>query len=1261
MLILIVSILVLGVVCALLGFLAKGGKEQPVDAEPTCATCTGENTKCEQECMMEAAIKDIEYYDDEQLDKFQGRQSDSYDDDEIEEFADVLYTLKEEDVAGWNRSLILRNINIPNQLKDDLIALLSKASVIIAFIFVFVGLQGCSTQKNTSASRWWHSFNARYNTYFNGSQAYIEGSLEKENGNKDNYTEMLPLYYVGNKASRELGKSNFETAVTKAQKAIKQHSIKKRPQWTKSRKKTERDIEWLNRREYNPFLWKAWMLMGRSQFHTGAFDEAAATFSYMSRLYKTQPAIYGKARAWLAKCYIEQDWLYDAEDVIRNMSRDSIDWHAQKEWDYTLADYYLRTGDLEQSAVYLRKVIRHEMRSKQRAREWYILGQVYAAMGKNTEAYAAFRRCIRQNPPYELEFNARISMTEVMPRDLTKSKIGKLKSMARSDKNAEYLDQVYYAIGNVYLAENDTAQAIAAYERGNREATRSGIEKGVLLLHLGDLYWQVEKFGDARRCYGEAIGLLDNDRPDYSQLAERSKILDILVPHTDNIQLQDSLQGLAKMDEKERNAAIDRVIDALKKKEKEERLNKLEEEAQKNAAQGNVSGNNTPNMPQSPGMGQTSTFYFYNPNAVQQGKQMFIRQWGRRENTDDWQRANKTVVASASWNDADGMDARTDSMDVAGNDSISGGDDMAEQADSAALDPHKREYYLAQIPFTEEQLAASNQILSDALFNAGVIFKDKLDNLPLSEKELKRLSADFPDFERNDELYYHLFLLYSRKGDALEARHYKELLAERHADSQWSKIVNDPDFEDNMRYGTHKEDSLYAETYDAFKADNFQTVSRNSLISETRYPLGAHRDKFLFIGGMTRLNQGDADSCLHAMERVVAEYPQSDVSPLAGMIINGVKAGRKLRGAKFDISNIWDYRSTVLAEDVDTASAFSANPNEEFVFLMTYHPDSLNENQLLYNLAKYNFTSYLVRNFDIEIENFSDMHRLSVSGFRNFGEALVYARELYRNTQIMSVAKGSRNVVISRSNLPLLGAQFSYNDYDKFYSEHFAPLPRPSIAVLEEQVVSPEQYDPEMTPGTETKGDEDEENAVPEAEEDNSIIVPEEMPVAPENTEISDIVDDVPVVNDAPAVDDGVVVPEEQSEQPAEQPTGLQDTSVTVVAEQPQDAPADDTTVVEQPQETPSDETTVVEQPQEPPVEKAVTVPVDTKTKDIKTKQEEKPQTQNNGNTVRMDINSDILEIIDEDAPKSETPADRKEDSKKSVENDDEYFDFDGF
>jgi len=290
-------------------------------------------------------------------------------------------------------------------------------------IAIAMVVASCSTQKNTAGSRWWHSFNARYNTYYNGALAYIDGSLEKENGNKDNFTEMIPLYTDGNKGSRELGKGNFDRAIEKAQKAIHQHSIKKRPEWKRNRKKTEKDIEWLNRREYNPFLWKAWMLMGRSQFHQGAFEEAAATFSYMSRLYHTQPAIYGKARAWLAKCYVEQDWLYDAEDIIRNMQRDSIDWRAVKEWDYTLADYYIRAGQLEQAVPYLRKVIKHEMRRKQRAREWYLMGQIQAALGRKEEAYKAFRHVVRLNPPYELEFNARISMAEVMPSGKSKQMI----------------------------------------------------------------------------------------------------------------------------------------------------------------------------------------------------------------------------------------------------------------------------------------------------------------------------------------------------------------------------------------------------------------------------------------------------------------------------------------------------------------------------------------------------------------------------------------------------------------------------------------------------------------------------------------------------------------------------------------------------------------------------------------------------------------------------------------------------------------------
>mgnify|MGYP004511193799 FL=1 len=936
-----------------------------------------------------------------------------------------------------------------------------KSYILIAVVALVALLASCSTEKNTSRSRWWHSFNARYNTYYNGSVAYIDASLEKENGNKDNFTEMIPMYTVGNKKSRELGKANYDKAIEKCEKAIKLHSITKRPEWTKNRRKTERDIEWLSRKEYNPFLWKAWMLMGRSQFYQGAFDEAASTFSYMCRLYATQPAIYGRARAWLAKSYIEQDWLYDAEDVIRNMQRDSIHWRAQKEWDFTYADYYIHTGDYDKAIPYLKKSIDHEMRKKQKARLCFLLGQIYAATGKNAEAYKAFKSVVRKNPPYELEFNARIAMTEVMGASQAKKMVGKLKRMAASDKNKDYLDQVYYAIGNIYLAQKDTMKAISNYEKGNKKATRSGIEKGVLLLKLGDLYWQQEKFSDAQRCYGEAIGLLDKDRKDYEQLSARSKVLDELVPYTDAIHLQDSLQALAKMSEKDRNAAIDRVIAELKRQEKEQKRLEDEKNAQqtmqRNGAMGNRNNTNRNNTAQTQQNNrQNAVWYFYNAMAVQQGKQAFEKLWGKRENTDNWQRANKTVVGNLN-GDAE-MELTEEQKDSIAKAELAQ-DSLEQLKDSAQNDPHKREYYLAQIPFTEEQVATSNLTIMDGLYNSGVIFKDKLDNLDLSKKQFTRLETQYPDFEQKADMYYHLFLLYSRLGQHDVAAGYVEKLKAEYPENQWAILLTDPYFKENAQFGVHIEDSLYAATYDAFKADRLSEAKANAQISATRFPLGENRDKFLFIGGLAKLNDGDSKGCVDDMKAVVEKFPQSKLAEMAGMIVNGVNAGKPLHGARFDLGDVWTRRTAVLADsDSINAKTFDAERNTEFVFMLAYVPDSVDENKLLYQMAKVNFTHYVVRNFDLAIEDANGLRRMVVRGFRNYDEALQYARGLAEQAGLQQLLSGCKAIVISDKNLPLLGTNFSYADYQDFYDKNFAPLKISSQPLLTEPIhVAPKE------------------------------------------------------------------------------------------------------------------------------------------------------------------------------------------------------------
>ena len=126
MYILILLLVALGIVAAIIALCSKHGDDTIVE-KATCSTCNGENQKCEQECMMEAATKPIEYYDDEELDRFAGRGADEYSDGEIEEFRDVLLTMRPDDIAGWARSVQLRGINLPTAVRDELIMIVAEA------------------------------------------------------------------------------------------------------------------------------------------------------------------------------------------------------------------------------------------------------------------------------------------------------------------------------------------------------------------------------------------------------------------------------------------------------------------------------------------------------------------------------------------------------------------------------------------------------------------------------------------------------------------------------------------------------------------------------------------------------------------------------------------------------------------------------------------------------------------------------------------------------------------------------------------------------------------------------------------------------------------------------------------------------------------------------------------------------------------------------------------------------------------------------
>lgn len=911
---------------------------------------------------------------------------------------------------------------------------------ILLLVLLVAGLVGCSTKKNTGMSRFYHAMTARFNIYFNGNEAYKAGVKELGDGNEDLYLEQIPLHPIGNKKSAGLGKGNFDIAIEKSQKAIKLHSIKKKPKKNPNKSRNPQYKKWLASKEFNPFLKNAWLLMGKAQFQTGDFTEAASTFSYVARLYANDDKVRTEANLWLAECYSQLDWFYDSEDLLNKANNDSLPASVMGQYKAAMGNLLLRQGRFQEAIPYLESTAKKERSKLQKARLYYIIGQAKQHLGDDAGAYAAFGRCAKLNAKYELTLNAKIRQTEVIPSSEIPKALKRMNRMAKQGKNKDFMEQIYYAVGNIHLSRNDTVQAIESYEKG-RESENSSVEKGVLLLRLGDLYWARNEYSKAQECYQEALGMLTSDYDGYDELNKRSMILDELVGYAEEVALQDSLQRLAKMPEEKQLEIINKIIEEVKRQEEEQRK---EEERQKLMAQREENmgefASNRPSSQTTPAINTgDKSWYFYNQQLVTQGKNEFVKKWGRRKLEDDWRRSNKTII-----NMDEGLGYNYDEpVDSLGN-PIELTDTVA--TDTAALDNKNPEYYLQQLPVTEEQIAESNNVIKDGLFNLGKIYKDKLEDYPNALANFERLYTQYPDFEMMDEVYYNLYLMYMLWDRPDDAEAAKATLIALFPDSKYALTLSDPDYLYNIRYGKHLEDSLYAETYNAFRDGDIDLVEHNYEVSATKYAMGQHRAKFMFLYAMARLNRGDQETFLEVLKAIVQDYPENDVTEIAQGILKGNEDGRILQGAM--LGSIWSRRKVDWGgEESDSTQVeqFSDERNTPFIFVLAFEPGKVDENMLLFTMANYNFSSFVIKSFDLSFQTENGIRMLVTSEFTNFNEARQYWQLLYSNEEMARKLSGIKAIIISRHNFDLLNQYYSFDDYDAFFKEKFSSLPLPEF------------------------------------------------------------------------------------------------------------------------------------------------------------------------------------------------------------------------
>jgi tetratricopeptide (TPR) repeat protein len=925
-------------------------------------------------------------------------------------------------------------------------------------VVAIIAIASCSTKKNTPMTRFYHSMTAHYNIMYNGEVAFEKGMDAQTEGHKDDYNSLLPMYISTNKATTNMGKGSYATAIEKCEKAIKLHSIKKKPEQKAGKKRTQAEKDYLARKEFNPYLWKAWMMMGESQFQRGEFIEAASTFNYVIRLYATQPEVSNLARAWMARCYVALDWSYDAEDVLRKMSKDSFNQKIQQEYDNSRAAWLIQTGQYEEAIPLLKKTVSLQKGAVQRARLNFLLGQLCRQTGRREEAFDALKKVIKANPPYEMTLNARVMQSEMATRSQTRQMIRKLEHMVKAEKNKEYIDQIQLAIGNIYMNISDTLRATYAWEKGLLDS-KGGTAKATLLLRLASVYWQQENYVEASRCYKECMAALDKERDEYKEVEQRNKMLEGLAEPLGVVKLQDSLLALARLSEQERIAVCERLAKEFIEKEKAEEK-RLAASGVKNAANkmlgGNTVQNNMSNIRGASSDGSANQnvqgWYFSNPNTVAQGKTAFFRKWGMRRNADYWRWADKTgfavdgVMPDAlaeimNQEEQEGMDFAVDTVDVLEDDSVQN-------------DPRHRAFYLKQIPLTDEAVQASHQQISDALFQAGVLEKDRLGNHHLAYKTLLRFVTDYPEHEKLPDAYYHLFLINGRLGMDKEAAYYREKIISEYPDNGYAQLLDNPRYELIARGGKHLEDSLYAEAYEAYLRGEYPKVIDGYFFSSENFPEGRHMSRFMFVYAMSQLYSGQRDSFLVTLKMLTEKYSAEEIGKLASEIMKGVQEGRLLNGDQWDTSDIWSRRLKANADGgMLSEDTLKDDRLGNFSFVLAYPKGGLNEDQLLFELARYNFTSFTMRNFDLEISDLGEISMMLVKGFVSYDEAHSYAQKLYADSHMLEILDGIRSLIILEENLNLLGSKYSFDDYQRFYEEHFSPLEVPEELKLDNSII----------------------------------------------------------------------------------------------------------------------------------------------------------------------------------------------------------------
>lgn len=628
----------------------------------------------------------------------------------------------------------------------------------------------CSSENPGFIGRKMQNLTAHYNIYFNAKELLKESDNKIKLANIENYNMLLNVYTVPNEKTSADELPSLNDVIKRANTIALEKSAS----------------TWVD---------DAYLLLAKAEYLKGNFYNASEYYNYITENYPKETKNILAALIGNSQTYMAMDMLTEADSVLKIASEIKSKYH-QDALNATIAQSAINHSNYKEAATFLKQAIKLRKNKFDKIRWTFILAQLEENNGNANEAYKNYTKVVKSNASFELAFMANLYRIKVQEENNGTSfdKIATLKRLIKDDKNKEYIDQIYYQIGNAHLQKKNLKLALDNYKISANTNPGSDQQKGLSYLKLAELNFDsLKNYTDAQLYYDSTLKTLPEDFPHYGGIKKKASNLQYIATRVQIIDKQDELLNLASLSEEERTKKINNIISVkVKEERKKDSIANIELFPMLTA---------TESKPK-----QATSFYFNNLSAISQGRSEFMNKWGRRSLTDNWRISSLVEMAQNSNKlpDPDGANEASNTL-------------RELNVDSAKAN------YLREIPLTDVEKQQSNLKILTAFYELGNFYKDVLNDNAASIKTFEELIKRYPENIYAANTYYQLFRLYDGL-DKSKSDEYKSYVLSRYPNTDYAKAILDPNFGKSKELKIAAINLFYKDVYDSYDKKEFSSV-----------------------------------------------------------------------------------------------------------------------------------------------------------------------------------------------------------------------------------------------------------------------------------------------------------------------------------------------------------------------------------------------------------------------------------------------------